>query len=45
MQRERIRQLLQKHPLVEEFRDAPAERGHWGATVVRIRADGGAPPA
>ena len=37
VQRERIRMLLQVHPLVEEFRDAPAERGHWGATIVRLR--------
>jgi DNA-nicking Smr family endonuclease len=36
-QRERIRKLLEIHPLVLEFADAPAERGHWGATVVRLR--------
>jgi dsDNA-specific endonuclease/ATPase MutS2 len=40
-QRERIRELLAGHPLVESFADAPAERGHWGATVVRLRCRGG----
>jgi dsDNA-specific endonuclease/ATPase MutS2 len=37
VQRERIRALLSRHPRVESFADAPAERGHWGATVVRLR--------
>lgn len=31
------RKILQKHPLVAEFFDAPAERGGWGATIVRIK--------
>lgn len=33
-QRSRVRQVLSTHPLVAEFRDAPATRGGWGATVV-----------
>ena len=41
-QRERVRALLAEHPDVETFGDAPAGRGHWGATVVRLRS--GAPP-
>jgi DNA-nicking Smr family endonuclease len=36
-QRERVRRLLETHPSVEAFHDAPAERGHWGATIVRLR--------
>lgn len=36
-QRERVRQILATHPRVEWFADAPAERGHWGATLVRLR--------
>lgn len=36
-QRDRVRELLARHPLVESFRDAPASRGHWGATIVVLR--------
>ena len=36
VQREIIRSLLVKHPGVDSFSDAPAERGGWGATVVRL---------
>jgi DNA-nicking Smr family endonuclease len=36
-QRDRVRDLLAQHPLVESFRDAPASRGHWGATLVVLR--------
>jgi len=36
-QRSRVRDLLESHPDVESFRDAPSERGGWGATIVRIR--------
>ena len=34
VQRARIQALLGQHPAVESFRDAPATRGGWGATVV-----------
>ncbi len=37
VQREAVRQVLDKSPLVLEFHDAPAERGGWGATVARLR--------
>jgi len=36
-QRERIRRLLENHPRVKEFGDAPPGRGHWGSTVVRFK--------
>ncbi len=41
VQRGRVRALLASHPDVLSFADAPADRGHWGATVVRLRP---APP-
>jgi uncharacterized protein len=34
VQRARVQELLRSHPLVQDFRDAPATRGGWGATVV-----------
>ena len=37
-QRMRVRQVLESHPLVERFADAPPQRGGWGATVVWLRA-------
>jgi DNA-nicking Smr family endonuclease len=37
VQRASIRQLLERHPLVDEFFDAPPGRGGWGATLVRLR--------
>ncbi len=37
VQRERVRSLLAAHPEVESYADAPAGRGHWGATLVRLR--------
>lgn len=36
-QRMRVRQTLEQNPLVLAFRDAPATRGGWGATVVELR--------
>jgi DNA-nicking Smr family endonuclease len=38
VQRERVRAVLAGHPRVVEFADAPPERGHWGATRVRLRS-------
>lgn len=29
--------VLERHPAVATFRDASADRGHWGATIVRLR--------
>ena len=40
VQREIVRGVLSRHPLVESFADAPPERGGWGATVVRLRHSG-----
>jgi len=37
VQRAIVQKTLAAHPLVLEFFDAPAERGGWGATVVRLR--------
>lgn len=34
VQRESVRSLLARHPLVVSFGDAPPERGGWGATIV-----------
>lgn len=39
-QRERVRAILAAHPLVESFADAGADRGHWGATIVRLKPRG-----
>lgn len=36
-QREMVRKILARTPAVLEFRDAPAEVGGWGATVVTLR--------
>jgi dsDNA-specific endonuclease/ATPase MutS2 len=38
VQRAAVQALLANHPLVERFRDAPATRGGWGATLVELRA-------
>ena len=37
VQRAEIRRLLESHRLVEEFFDAPPQRGGGGATVVRLK--------
>jgi DNA-nicking Smr family endonuclease len=42
VQRQRVRELLERHPLVERFVNAPGSRGGWGATVVWLRASGSA---
>jgi len=38
-QRQRVQQLLAQHALVESFRDAPASRGGWGATIAWLKLD------
>lgn len=37
VQREIVRAVLARTPFVSEFRDAPAEAGGWGATLVTLR--------
>jgi hypothetical protein len=45
VQRQIVRGVLAASPLVAAFGDAPPERGGWGATLVRLRRDGGTGPA
>jgi DNA-nicking Smr family endonuclease len=37
IQRQIVRSILEKHPLVLSFKDAPAESGGWGSTVVFLK--------
>jgi len=37
VQREIVRSVLERTEFVAEFRDAPAEAGGWGATIVTLR--------
>ncbi len=37
VQRRIVQSLLEKHPLVSSFKDAPQEFGGWGATVVVLK--------
>jgi dsDNA-specific endonuclease/ATPase MutS2 len=36
VQREMVRKVLARTPHVVDFRDAPAEAGGWGATIVTL---------
>jgi dsDNA-specific endonuclease/ATPase MutS2 len=36
VQRELVRSILSRTPYVVDFRDAPAEAGGWGATIVAL---------
>jgi dsDNA-specific endonuclease/ATPase MutS2 len=36
-QREMVRKILASKDYVADFRDAPAEAGGWGATIVTLR--------
>ena len=38
VQRETVRKVLARTPFVIDFRDAPAEAGGWGATIVTLKA-------
>ena len=37
VRREVVRRILARTPFVLSFRDAPAEAGGWGATIVTLR--------
>jgi dsDNA-specific endonuclease/ATPase MutS2 len=37
VQREIVRGILERTEFVEAFRDAPAEAGGWGATIVDLK--------
>ena len=37
VQREMVRAILSRTDFVADFRDAPAEAGGWGATIVTLR--------
>jgi len=37
MQREIVRAVLSRTEFILDFRDAPAEAGGWGATIVTLR--------
>ena len=37
VQRETVRGILARTPIVQSYGDAPAEAGGWGATVITLR--------
>ncbi|MGD9090210.1 MAG: Smr/MutS family protein, partial [Desulfobacterales bacterium] len=36
IQKRHVHQILDKHPLVRRYGDAPPEAGGWGATLVEL---------
>ena len=44
VQRETVRAVAARTPFVLDYRDAPAEAGGWGATVITLRPPPSAPP-
>ncbi len=40
VQREAVRSILARTAFIEHFSDAPPEAGGWGATIVRMKAEG-----
>lgn len=36
IQKRRVHQILDEHPLVRQYSDAPLEAGGWGATLVTL---------
>ncbi|MBI2359025.1 MAG: Smr/MutS family protein [Deltaproteobacteria bacterium] len=39
IQRRIVRSILEKHPRVKSFKDAPVEAGGWGSTIVELKHD------
>jgi DNA-nicking Smr family endonuclease len=39
VQKEVVRRVVSQHPLVSGFREAPPDRGGWGATLVSLAKD------
>jgi dsDNA-specific endonuclease/ATPase MutS2 len=37
VQREMVRAILERTSFVERYRDAPAEAGGWGATIITLK--------
>ena len=37
IQKRQVYQVLDKHPLVRRYTDAPPEAGGWGATLVELK--------
>ncbi|SRR5690606_6428856 len=35
--RRKVQKLLNKNPIVESFKNAPADAGGWGATLVELK--------
>lgn len=37
LQKRQVHQVLNKHPLVQRYKDAPPQAGGWGATLVELK--------